>query len=106
MNTNFLRIFAAWRLQIVATAHDHEVVAKHYDDVAMQAQAKVKEQKELLEQYQNKTYLYGRQAQELQSHSEALIRDYEQTVRANVLEAAMHRQMASRLQEKQGFIQY
>jgi hypothetical protein len=42
----------------------------------------------------------------LQSHTEALIRDYEQTVRATVLEAAMHRQMASRLQEKQGFIQY
>ena len=106
MKTNFLRIFAAWRLQIVATAHDHEVVAKHYDSVAMQAQAKVKEQKELLEQYQNKSYLYGRQAKDLQSHTEALIRDYEQTVRANVLEAAMHRQMASRLQEKQGFIQY
>ena len=100
MKTNFLRIFAAWRLQIVATAHDHEVVAKHYDNVAMQAQAKVKEQKELLEQYQNKSYLNGRQAQDLQSHTEALIRDYEQTVTATVQEAALHRQMASKLQEK------
>ena len=100
MKTNFLRIFAAWRLQIVASPHDHEVVAKHYDDVAMQAQAKVKEQKELLEQYQNKSYLYGRQAQDLQSHTEALIRDYEQTVTATVREAALHRQMASKLQEK------
>jgi hypothetical protein len=83
-----------------ATAHDHEVVAKHYDNVAVQAQAKVKEQKELLEQYQNKSYLYGRQAQDLQSHTEALIRDYEQTVTATVREAALHRQMASKLQEK------
>jgi hypothetical protein len=106
MKTNFLSIFAAWRLQIVASAHDHEVVAKHYDDVAIQAQAKVKEQKELLEQYQNKSYLCGRQAHNLQSYTEALIRDYEQTVTATVLEAAMHRQMALRLQEKQGFIRY
>jgi hypothetical protein len=101
MKTNFLRIFAAWRLQVVATARDHEVVAKHYDDVAVQAQAKVKEQQELLEQYQNKSYLYGRQDQDLQSHTEALIRDYEQTVTATVQEAAMHRHMAFMLQEKQ-----
>ena len=126
MKTNFLSIFAAsWMTgllallspaalaiqpidtpeiraaaQSAATPRDHELVAKHYDKVAVQAQAKVKEQKELLEQYQNKSYLYGRQAQDLQSHTEALIRDYEQTVTATLREAAMHRQMASRLQEK------
>jgi hypothetical protein len=103
MKTNFLRIFTGWRLQVVATANDHEVVAKHYDDMAVQAQGKLKEQKELLEQYQNKSYLYGSEAQNLQSRTEALIRDYEQTVTATVREAAMHRQMAFRLQEKQGF---
>lgn len=86
--------------QSAATPNEHEVVAKHYDNVAVQAQIKVKEQKELLEQYQNKSYLYGRQAQDLQSHTEALIRDYEQTLTATVREAAMHRQMASKLQEK------
>jgi hypothetical protein len=62
-------------------------------------QAKVKEQKELLEQYQNKSYLYGRRAQDLQSHTEALIRDYERTIAADMQEAALHRQMASKLDE-------
>lgn len=126
MKTNFLSIFAAsWMTgslallspaalaiqpiatpeiraaaQSAATPRDHELVAKHYDKVPVQAQAKVKEQKELLKQYQNKSYLYGRQAQDLQSHTEALIRDYEQKVTATLREAAMHRQMASRLQEK------
>jgi hypothetical protein len=61
--------------------------------------AKVKEQKELLEQYQNKSYLYGRQAQDLQSHTEALVRDYEQTASADMREAALHRQMASKFEE-------
>lgn len=86
--------------QNAATPSDHEAVAKHYENVAAQVQAKLKEQKELLEQYQNKSYLYGRQAQDLQSHTEALIRDYEQTVAASIEEAATHRRIASQLQEK------
>jgi hypothetical protein len=82
------------------TPGDHEAVAKYYENAAAQAQAKVKEQKELLEQYQNKSYLYGRQALDLQSHTEALIRDYEHTVKAIMQEAASHRQMASKVLEK------
>ncbi len=45
-----------------ATRSDHEAVAKYYEDVAREMQAKVQEKKELLEQYENKSYLYGRQA--------------------------------------------
>ena len=85
--------------QNATTRSDHEAVAKYYEDAAVQMQAKVKEQKELLEQYENKSYLYGRQAQDLQAHTEALIRNYEQTVKANIQEAALHRQMASKLEE-------
>jgi hypothetical protein len=86
--------------QNATTPSDHEAVAKHYENAAVQAEAKVKEQKELLEQYQNKSYLYGRQAQDLKSHTEALIHEYELTVEATVREAAIHRQMASKPQEK------
>jgi Skp family chaperone for outer membrane proteins len=81
------------------TRSDHEAVAKYYEDAATQMQAKVKEQKELLEQYQDKSYLYGRQAQDLQSHTEALVRNYEQAATTNIQEAALHRQMASKLEE-------
>ena len=85
--------------QNATTRSDHEAVAKYYEDAAAQMQAKVKEKKELLEHYEDKSYLYGRQAQDLQSHTEALVRNYEQTVRANIQEAALHRQIASKLEE-------
>ena len=86
-------------VQKAATRSDHEAVAEYYENAAMQMQAKVKEEKELLEQYKNKSYLYGRQAQDLQSHTEALIRRHEQTIAADMKEAALHRQMASKLDE-------
>jgi hypothetical protein len=84
-------------VQQATTRSDHEAVAKYYENAAMQMQAKLKEEKELLEQYENKSYLYGRQAQDLQSHTAALIRRHEQTVAADMQEAALHRQMASKL---------
>ena len=85
--------------QNTTTRSDHEAVAKYYEDAATQMQAKVKEQKELLEQYQDKSYLYGRQAQDLQANTGALIRKLEHTVKTNIQEAALHRQMASKLEE-------
>lgn len=86
-------------VQNATTRGDHEAIAKYYENAATQMQAKVKEEKELLEQYENKSYLYGRQAQDLQSHTAALIRNHEQTVAADIQEAALHRQMASKLDE-------
>lgn len=59
----------------------------------------MKEEKDLLKQYENKSYLfYGRQAQDLQSHTAVLIRRHEQTVAADMKEAVLH-QMASKLDE-------
>ncbi len=81
------------------TRSDHEAVAKSYEDAAQKMQAKVKEQTELLEHYENKSYLYGRQAQDLQSHTYAQVRNYEQAVEVNIREASLHRQMASKLEE-------
>ena len=86
-------------VQNATTRGDHEAIAKYYENAATQMQAKVKEEKELLEQYENKSYLYGRQAQDLQSHTAALIRNHEQTVAADIQEAALQRQMASKLDE-------
>ncbi len=83
--------------QNATTRSDHEAVAKYYEDAAKQMQVKAEEQKELLEQYENKSYLYGRRAQDLQSHAYAQVRDYEQAIEANVKEASLHRQIASKL---------
>lgn len=85
--------------QNAATRDEHESIAKYYENTAAQMQAKVTEQKELLEQYENRSYLYGRQAQDLQSHTSALIRDYEKSVKASEKLAALHRQMAVRLNQ-------
>ena len=85
--------------QKAVTRSDHESIAKHYENTAAQMQAKVKEQKELLEQYENKSYLYGRQAQDLQSHTSALIRDYEESVQASTKTATLHRQMAAKVHQ-------
>lgn len=85
--------------QNAATSSEHEFVAKYYERAAAQLQAKMKEQKEPLEQYENKSYLYGRQAQDLQSHTSALIRDYEKSAEASNKLAALHRQMAAQLNQ-------
>lgn len=85
--------------QHATTRSDHEAVAKYYEDAAKQMQVKAEEQKELLEHYENKSYLYGRRAQDLQAHAYAQVRDYEQAIEANIKEASLHRQMASKLNE-------
>lgn len=85
--------------QNAVTRSDHDAIARHYENTAAQMQAKVTEQKELLEQYENKSYLYGRQAQDLQSHTSALIRDYEKSVEASIKVATLHRQMAVKLNQ-------
>src|SRR5690348_13143163 len=85
--------------QNATTRDEHESIAKYYENTSAQMQAKVTEQKELLEQYENKSYLYGRQAQDLQSHTSALIRDYEKSMKASAKVAALHRQMAATLNQ-------
>ena len=83
--------------QYAATPSDHEAVAKYYEDVAAETKAKMQEQEQLLEHYQDKSYLYGRRAQDLQSHTEALVHKYEKEADASIKEAALHRQMAAKL---------
>lgn len=85
--------------QNAVTRSDHVAVAKYYEDVARKMQARVEEQKLLLEQYEDKSYLYGREAQDLQAHTHALVLKYEKEAEANVKEAALHRQMALKLED-------
>ncbi|ESS73785.1 hypothetical protein MGMO_10c00070 [Methyloglobulus morosus KoM1] len=76
------------------TKADHEALAKHYDEEAEVMQLKVDEHKKLLEQYESKAYLYGRQAEDLKAHCERLVTSYENAVDANRKMAEMHRGMA------------
>lgn len=97
MATEDPAILAAARKAV--TPSDHIAVAKSLEDEAKQMQVKVQEQKELLEQYEDKAYLYGRQAQDLQSHTSALVHKYEQVVNDDIKEAAAHRKMAAKLEQ-------
>jgi hypothetical protein len=78
----------------------HEIVATYYEDEARKAQAKTRELKLLLEHYEEKSYLYGKKAQDLQAHTTALVRKYEKAATADAKEAATHRQIALKFKEK------
>lgn len=80
-------------VQNASSKADHEALAEHYEEAAAEMQTKVDEHKKLLTQYQAKSYLYGRQAEDFKAHCEALINAYEKAVKANLSMAKMHRQM-------------
>lgn len=77
------------------SAADHDALARHYDDAAKEMQKRADEHKKLLEEYESKSYHYGKQAQELQAHCRGLIRYYEQAAKANAGMAKAHREIAA-----------
>ncbi len=50
---------------------DRDALAKYFEDAANEMQAKAEEQKKLLEHYEDKSSLYGREARDLISHTAA-----------------------------------
>jgi len=80
-------------VQNATSKADHEALAKHYEEAANEMQVKVDEHKKLLSQYESKSYLYGRQAEDLKAHCLKLIDVYEKAVKENLEMAKMHRQM-------------
>jgi hypothetical protein len=77
------------------TGPDHNALAKRYEDATKEMQVKVDEHKKQLEEYENNSNHYGKQAQDLQAHCRGLIRYYEQAAKANASMAEIHRQMAA-----------
>jgi hypothetical protein len=72
---------------------DHEALARHYEAAAAEMQGKVEQYKKLLAQYESKSYLYGRQAEDLKAHCQRLIDVYQKAADANLKMASMHRKM-------------
>ena len=83
--------------QTARTYADHERLAKQYKNNARELLVKADEQKKLLSQYQEKSYMYGRQAPDLQSHTAALLQKYERAAEKTIQQAAYHQQMAAEL---------
>ena len=89
---------AAHKAAATATTYtDHERLAKQYENSAKESLVKAEEQKKLLQHYEEKSYLYGRQAQDLQSRTSALLHKYQQTAEENIKQASFHHKVASEL---------
>ncbi|MDN5836962.1 MAG: hypothetical protein L0H12_06370, partial [Nitrosospira sp.] len=56
-------------VQNAKTRSQHEALTKYFENLAREMRVKAAEQRTLFEQYQEKGYLYGRQAQNNQSHT-------------------------------------
>ncbi len=80
-------------VQNAQTRADHEALAEHYEQAAKEMQDKVDEHKKLLSQYESKSYLYGRRAEDLKAHCRRLIDVYEKAAEENLNMANLHRQM-------------
>lgn len=84
-------------VQNARTRSDHTALWKHFEKLALEMRVKAEEQRQLLEHYEEKGYLYGRQAQDRQSHTWALLNRYELAVEQSLVEADAHRQKAANL---------
>lgn len=84
-------------VQSARTRSDHDALRKHFENLAQEMREKAEEQRKLLEHYQEKGYLYGRQSQDRQSQTWALMLKYEQAIKKSLAKAAVHRQTAAEL---------
>ncbi len=73
--------------------NDHVALAKYYEELVKEAETKLQENREILEAYEVHPYYYGRQGQDLQSHTSANIHEYEEFVEENLHNAELHRKM-------------
>ena len=81
-------------IRSATTKADHNALAQHYEKAAERLQAKAQEQKNQLAEYKTHGYYYGRQTEDLQEHTEALARIYQEAADANMSIAKSHRKMA------------
>ena len=81
-------------VQSATSKYDQEELADYYEKAANEMQVKVDEHKKLLDQYQSKSYLYGRQAEDLKAHCQELITVYEKAVVADRKMAEIHHKIA------------
>jgi hypothetical protein len=88
-NTNARRVILKARVR-----SDHDALSEYFENIARKMQAKAEEEKKLLEHYEEKSYLYGRRAQDLKAHTAALVRKYTKSAEENMKQAALHRKMA------------
>ncbi|SFL93352.1 hypothetical protein SAMN05421880_102172 [Nitrosomonas nitrosa] len=78
----------------------NEAIAKYHEYLAKEIQVKLQEQKNLLKEYEDRSYFYGAKGQDLRSHTSANIRYYENLVEENLRKAAIHYRLANEQKER------
>lgn len=81
--------------QFITTAGDHHAQAEYYEKVTIDLEAKLQEQKQLLHEYEERSYYFGAKAQDVRSHTSANIRYYEKLLEKNLRKVTIHRKMAN-----------
>jgi hypothetical protein len=75
-------------------ANDHQALVVHYESLAKHAKVRLKENKKILADYEDRSYYYGRKGLDLQSHTSANIRYYEKTLTNSLSQVAFHKKKA------------
>jgi len=71
----------------------HEALIRHFEEEAKQVQMMIDKHKKILSQFESKSYVYGRHAEDLKTHSEEVINLYEKAVVTNREMAELFRDM-------------
>ena len=81
--------------------NDHAALANYYEGLAKEVSAKLETNQQELKEYAEHPYYYGRQGQDLNSHLQANIREYEKEIAEDLQEAELHRKIAAVEQDRQ-----
>ena len=90
------------RVENARTPADHAALSTYFENLAAEMRIKAEEQRQLLQHFQEKSYLYGRQAQDRKSHTWALMHRYEQAAKTSLGKAAWHRRLAAGAEQDEG----
>lgn len=81
--------------------NDHVALANYYEGLAKEVSAKLETNQQKLNDYEDHPYYYGRQGQDLRSHLQANIREYENELAEDLKEAELHKKIAASEQDRQ-----
>ena len=73
---------------------DHDIIARRYENTAKELLVKAAEREQMLQHYEDKSYLYGRRGQDFQAQAIALARKFNLDAKKASAHAAFHRRMS------------
>jgi hypothetical protein len=89
-----LLIFGVSANSFAADAAEHEALASQFENLAQEMQAKVEEQKDIVN-HKPRTSYFGKHGQKIKSHIAYKIHKYEQAAAEYAEQAAYHHQLAA-----------